>query len=62
VPLAAAGFAVALIGNGAWSLDRLLGLVYPDWLLGAWLVFMLVGAVLALGARAMFAPPKPAAS
>ena len=61
VPLAAGGFAVAVIGNGAWSLDRLLGLVYPDWLLGAWLVLMAVGVVLALGARAMFAP-KPAAS
>jgi len=60
VPLAAAAFAVALIGNGAWSLDRLLGLAYPDWLLGAWLVIVLVGAVLALGARAMFAPKQAA--
>src|SRR3989454_2686513 len=60
VPLAAAAFAVALIGNGAWSLDRMLGLVYPDWLLGAWLVLMVVGDVLALGARAMFAPKQAA--
>ena len=60
VPLAAAAFAVALIGNGAWSLDRLLGLAYPDWLLGAWLVIVLVGAVLALSARAMFAPKQAA--
>lgn len=60
VPVAAAAFAVALIGNGAWSLDRLVGLVYPDWLLGAWLVLMLVGVVLALGARAMLAPKQAA--
>jgi putative oxidoreductase len=60
VPLAAGAFAVAVIGNGAWSLDRLLGLIYPDWLLGAWLVLMAVGAILALGARAMFAPKKAA--
>ena len=55
-PLAAGGLAVALAGNGAWSLDRLLGLVYPDWLLPAWLVLMAVGVVLALGVRSMQAP------
>ena len=53
VPLAAGGLAIALAGNGAWSLDRLLGLVYPDWLLPAWLVLMAVGVVLALGVRSM---------
>ena len=56
VPLAAGGLAVALAGNGALSLDRLLGLVYPDWLLPAWLVLMAVGVVLALGVRSMQAP------
>jgi putative oxidoreductase len=56
VPLAAGGLAIALAGNGAWSLDRLLGLVYPDWLLPVWLVFMAAGAALALGIRAMEAP------
>jgi len=56
VPLAAGGLAIALAGNGAWSLDRLLGLVYPDWLLPAWLVLMAVGVVLALGVRSMQAP------
>ncbi|HEV8535453.1 MAG TPA: DoxX family protein [Candidatus Limnocylindria bacterium] len=61
LPLSAAGFAIAVLGNGAWSLDRLLGVTYPDWLLSAWLALMAVGVVLALGARAMFAP-KPAAS
>ena len=56
VPLAAGALAIALSGNGAWSLDRLLGLVYPDWLLPAWLVVMAVGVLLALGMRSMKAP------
>jgi len=56
VPLAAGGLAIALAGNGAWSLDRLLGLVYPDWLLPAWLVIVAVGVVLAIGVRSMQAP------
>ncbi len=30
VPLAAAGFAIALQGNGAWSIDGLLGLTYSE--------------------------------
>lgn len=34
VPLAAGALAVALIGNGAYSLDRLLGLTYSDTLVG----------------------------
>src|SRR6267143_1846910 len=61
LPLAAAALAIALAGNGAWSLDRLLGLVYPDWLLPAWLLLMAAGAVTALGVRSMQAP-KAAAS
>ena len=56
VPLLAAALAIALAGNGAWSLDRLLGLVYPDWLLPAWLVLMAVGAAAALAIRSMQAP------
>jgi putative oxidoreductase len=61
VPLAAGALAIALAGNGVWSLDRLLGLVYPDWLLPAWLVLMAIGALLALAVRSMGAP-KAAAS
>jgi putative oxidoreductase len=60
LPLAAAGFALAILGPGAWSLDGLLGLTYPDWLLAAWLALMAVGAVLAIGARAIFAPKSAA--
>src|SRR5438128_6671632 len=51
VPLAASALAIALSGNGAWSLDRLLGLVYPDWLWPTWLALMAAGALLALGVR-----------
>ena len=56
VPLLAGGLAIALAGNGAWSLDRLLGLAYPDWLLPVWLVIVAVGVALALGIRSMQAP------
>lgn len=59
LPLSAAGLAVALIGNGAWSLDAALGLTYAEPLAAMWLGLMAVGAVLALVARAIFAP-KPA--
>src|SRR6267378_3896861 len=61
LPLAAGALAIALAGNGAWSLDRLLGLVYPDWLLPAWLLVMAAGAVIALGVRSMQAPKAAAA-
>jgi putative oxidoreductase len=61
LPLAAAGFALALVGTGAWSLDRLLGLSYPDWLLPAWLGLMAVGAALGIGARTLLATPPKAA-
>ena len=56
LPLVAGGLAIALAGNGAWSLDRLLGLTYPDWLLPAWLALVAAGALLALGVRSMRAP------
>jgi putative oxidoreductase len=56
VPLAAGALAIALAGNGAWSLDRFLGLMYPDWLLPAWLVLMALGVALALAVRSMQAP------
>ncbi len=56
LPLAAGGLAIALAGNGAWSLDRLLGLAYPDWLLPAWLALMGFGVLLALGVRSLQAP------
>lgn len=61
VPLGAGAFAVALVGNGRWAIDGLLGISYPDWLLPAWLALMVAGDVLVLLSRAMFAPKaKPA--
>lgn len=59
VPLAAGAFTVAQIGNGRYSLDAVLGLTYPDTLVGLWWIAMAVGVVLVLISRAMFAP-KPA--
>jgi putative oxidoreductase len=56
VPLAAGALAIVLAGNGSWSVDRLLGLGYPDWLLPAWLVIMVAGALIALGVRSLQAP------
>jgi len=60
VPLAAGALAVALIGNGRYSLDALLGLSYADTLVGLWWIAMAVGVVLALIVRAMFAPKAAA--
>ena len=56
VPLAAGAFAIALIGNGRWSLDALLGITYPEWLLPAWGALMAAGVVLAFVSLALFAP------
>jgi putative oxidoreductase len=60
VPLTAGALAVALIGNGAWSLDALLGLTYPDWLTWAWLALMLAGDVVLLAIRAGRSRPAAA--
>src|SRR5438477_10707196 len=60
VPLAAAAFAVTLLGNGSWSIDGLLGLTYSDPFRWTWLAVVAVGAVLALVMKAMFAPKKAA--
>jgi putative oxidoreductase len=56
LPLSAAGFAVALVGNGSWSLDAALGLTYPAPFPALWLGLVFAGAVAALLARAVFAP------
>ena len=59
LPLAAAALAIALIGNGAWSLDALLGLSSLQGLLVPWLALVVIGDIAVLVSRAMFAP-KPA--
>jgi putative oxidoreductase len=56
LPIAAGALAIALAGNGAFSLDRWLGLAYPDWLLPVWLVIVAAGVAGALGVRSMQAP------
>lgn len=58
--LFAGALAVALVGNGRWSLDTALTLTYPEWLLPAWLAVTALGAGLALAARTLFAPKKAA--
>ena len=60
VPLAAGALAIALIGNGQYSLDAVLGLKYSDSLVGLWWIVMAVGVVLVLILRAMFAPKAAA--
>jgi putative oxidoreductase len=61
LPLAATGFAIALLGNGGWSLDSVLGLTYSDQL--RWLVLAIVaaGVVVSLGIKMAMAPKKAAA-
>lgn len=58
MPIAAGALAVALTGVGGWSIDALLGLIYPSWWATASVVLGLAGAVLALAIRAILAP-KP---
>ena len=53
IPLTAGALAVALIGNGGWSLDAALRLTYPDWLMPAWLIVMLAGDAALLVIRAV---------
>jgi putative oxidoreductase len=60
VPLAAGAFAIALIGNGAYSLDAAVGLTYPDTLVGLWWLAMAVGVAVVLISHAMFAPKTAA--
>jgi len=60
VPVAAGAFAVAVIGNGQYSLDAALGLTYPETLVGLWWIAMAVGVVLVLILHAMFAPKAAA--
>jgi putative oxidoreductase len=59
LPLTAGALAVTLIGNGAWSLDSLLNLTYPDWLTPAWVGLMLAGDIALLAIRASRKAPAP---
>lgn len=59
-PLAAGAFAIAVIGNGRYSLDDVLGLTYSETLAGLWAIAMALGVVLALILHAMFKPKAAA--
>jgi putative oxidoreductase len=52
VPITAGALAVALIGNGRWSLDYLLGLTYSETFTLIWLALMFAGDVVLLAVRA----------
>jgi len=52
IPLTAGALAVALIGNGGWSVDAALDLTYPAELTAAWLALMLAGDAVLLAIRA----------
>lgn len=65
--LVAAGFALAIVGPGGWSLDRVVGLweVAPDWTVPGWAGFwiaVIAGVGGAAGLLAGFWRPEPAAS
>jgi len=60
VPLAAGALAIALVGNGQYSLDAVLGLKYSETLVGLWWIAMVIGIVLVFISRAMFAPKAAA--
>src|SRR5438309_6917369 len=61
LPLATAAFAIALLGNGTWSLDSLLGLAYTDQLRRTVIAIVAVGVIAALGIKMLMAPKKAAA-
>jgi putative oxidoreductase len=62
IPLTAGGFAIALIGNGGWSLDAAFGLTYPIELTWAWLGLMVLGDIALLAIRAARRDAAPAAT
>jgi putative oxidoreductase len=59
--LAAAAFSLALMGFGAYALDRALNLTYPDVLLPAWLVAVYLVAIAALVVQRSNKAAAPAA-
>jgi putative oxidoreductase len=60
--IAASALAVALIGAGAYSVDALLNLTYPTWLVPAWLGLMAIGVIGALVSRRVAATEAAASS
>jgi putative oxidoreductase len=62
IPVTAGALAVALIGNGGWSLDAALNVSYPSELLPIWLALMLVGDAVLLIIRALRKTSAPQAA
>jgi putative oxidoreductase len=50
--LGASALAIGLVGFGAWSIDRAIGLSVPDWIIQGWSGLMILGVLLALTSRA----------
>lgn len=55
LPLAASAFALALVGPGGWSVDSVLALTFPEWLLPASAAILAPGVLFALLSRALTA-------
>ena len=53
IPITAGALAVALIGNGRWSLDAALNVTYASELIWIWLALMVAGDVVLLAIRAV---------
>jgi putative oxidoreductase len=49
--LGTAALTIGLVGFGRWSIDSVLGLVVPDWIVQGWTGLMIVGVLLALTSR-----------
>lgn len=59
--LIAAAAALAVIGNGRWSLDSVLGIAMPSWFGPAWGALMAAGLLVALALHLRNRAPAPAA-
>ena len=49
--LGTSALAIGLVGFGAWSVDRAIGLTVPDWIVQGWTGLMILGVLLALTSR-----------
>jgi len=62
IPITAGALAVALIGNGRWSLDAALNVTYASELIWIWLALMVAGDVVLLAIRTVRRPSSQTAS
>lgn len=59
--LIAATVALAVIGNGRWSLDSVFGIAFPSWFGPAWSALMAAGLLVALALHFRRRAPAPTA-